>query len=212
MPEELRLTEIDDGNRADHARLTEGDKCLFLFEYTSGQKWNFSATNGLISTLKRKPGQKGKYYKDQEIGKVGRYFRTTLADDWLTNATLVPIPPSKAVGHEHYDPRMERICKAIKPGLDVRCLVRQKTSTTAAHELAGKPRPSIADLLDNYEIDKNLCVPTPVSIGVFDDVLTAGTHFKAVQSILTDRFPDVPIFGIFIARRVFPEKSGEDWF
>jgi hypothetical protein len=42
-------------------------------------------------------------------------------------------------------------------------------------------------------------------------VLTAGTHFVAMRTMLRDRFPQAPIFGFFIARRVFPpldEQSG----
>lgn len=212
MPDELRLTEIDDGNREIHPRLVSTDNCLFLFEYTSGKRWDFSATNGLINTLKRKPGQKGQYYKDQAIGQVASYFRSTLNLKWLNSATLVPVPPSKTQNHPEYDPRMERICRAIAPGLDVRCLVRQATSTVAAHELGGAPRPAVEDLLSNYVIDENVAQPTPTAIGIFDDVLTAGTHFKAVQSILNDRYPGVPTYGMFIARRVFPQVEVEDWF
>jgi len=40
-------------------------------------------------------------------------------------------------------------------------------------------------------------------IGILDDVLTAGTHFRAMQTVLSDRFPGVPIIGLFVARRVF---------
>lgn len=212
LPEDLRLTEIDDSNRDIHARLTSDDNCLFLFEYTSGQKWDFSATNGLISTLKRKPGQKGQYYKEQAISQCATYFRNTLNENWLASATLVPVPPSKAEGHPEYDNRMERICRLVRPGQDVRNLVRQRTSTVAAHELGGAPRPSIEDLIENYIISEAEANPAPTVIGIFDDVLTAGTHYKAVKTVLARRFPNVPIYGIFIARRVFPQVSIEDWF
>lgn len=212
MADGLRLTAIDDGNRELHPRLTVDDKCVFLFEYTSGKRWDFSSTNGLISTLKRKPGQKGQYYKNQAIARCGEMFRQTLSADWLQQGTLVPVPPSKALGHPEYDNRMERICRSIGLNLDVRLLVRQRISTTAAHELGQAPRPSVEDLIVNYEIDETLVVPTPKAIAIFDDVLTAGTHFKAMQTVLSTRFPGIPIFGIFIARRVFPEVSVEDWF
>lgn len=46
--------------------------------------------------------------------------------------------------------------------------------------------------------------PPPRAIGIFDDVLTAGTHFRAMDTILRARFPNVPITGIFLARRVLP--------
>lgn len=212
MADGLRLTAIDDSNRDLHPRLTADDKCVFLFEYTSGKRWDFSTTNGLINTLKRKPNQKGQFYKNQAIEHCGALFRQTLSADWLKQGTLVPVPPSKALNHPEYDNRMERICRSIGANLDVRLLVRQRASTTAAHELGQAPRPSVQDLLANYEIDETLAVPAPTAIAIFDDVLTAGTHFKAMQAILTGRFPRIPIFGIFIARRVFPEVPVEDWF
>ncbi|QXP89654.1 hypothetical protein [Methylococcus capsulatus] len=44
--------------------------------------------------------------------------------------------------------------------------------------------------------------PPPKVIGLFDDVLTTGAHFKATQSMLQETFPGVRVIGLFIARRV----------
>lgn len=211
MPDPIRLTEIDESNIAIHPRLTLADKCLFLFEYTSGKRYDFSATNDLISTLKRKPGQKGAYYKNQAINRCAAYFAQSLNSDWLTAATLVPAPPSKALGHPEYDDRIERICRQIRPGLDVRPIVRQSTSTVAAHEVGAATRPTVDDLLAIYEIDEAIAAPVPRQIGIIDDVLTAGTHFRALEAKLKERFPGVPIVGLFIARRVFPEIEFPDF-
>lgn len=203
MSDEIRLTEIDASNIELHARLTEHDRCLFLFEYTSGQDYTFSATNNLISNLKKKPGAGGQYYKEQAIARCAGYLRAALSGDWLKYATLVPVPPSKAPGDPLYDDRIERVCKLIYPGTDVRLLVRQTASTAAAHEVSLGERLSVEDLLAVYEIDEAKAEPTPKVIGVVDDVLTAGTHFRAMEHVLRDRFPNVAVFGIFIARRVF---------
>lgn len=212
MPDEIRLTAIDESNIGPHARLTADDKCYFVFEYTSGQGYDFSATNNLISNLKKKPGAKGQYYKDQAIGRCAAVLRQTLNRDWLTGATLVPVPPSKAVGHPDHDNRMERICRAIQAGLDVRPLVRQTASIAAAHEAGAGARPTVEELLAIYAIDEGLAQPPPTNIGVFDDVLTAGTHYRAMEITLRGRFPGVSIFGIFIARRVFPTPDFEECF
>jgi hypothetical protein len=212
LPDEIRLTAIDESNIGLHARLTAEDKCFFLFEYTSGQGYDCSATNNLIANLKKKPAAKGQYYKNEAIGRCAAVLRQTLAADWLAGATLVPLPPSKAADHPEHDPRMERICRAIQPGLDVRPLVRQTMSTAAAHEAGAGERPSVEDLLAIYEIDETLAQPAPTAIGIFDDVLTAGTHYRAMEITLRDRFPGVPIFGIFIARRVFPTSDFDEFF
>ena len=211
MPEELRLTAIDESNIGLHARLTAEDKCYFLFEYTSGQGYDFSATNNLVSNLKKKPGTKGGYYKDQAIGSCAAFLRRTLNADWLAGATLVPVPPSKAVGHPEHDNRMERICRSIAPGLDVRPIIRQTQSTVAAHEAGAGDRLTVEDLLAIYAVDEALANPAPSHIGVFDDVLTAGTHYRAMEIALRSRFPGAQIFGIFIARRVFPTANFDEW-
>jgi hypothetical protein len=48
-------------------------------------------------------------------------------------------------------------------------------------------------------------MPAPVRIGVVDDVLTLGAHFRAMKHVLQQRFPGVPVVGFFIARRVHPK-------
>ena len=209
MPELIRLTEIDATNIDLHPRLTADDKCFFLFEYTSGKGYGFSSTNSLISNLKKKPDANGQGYKAAAINECATTLRRALNDDWLKQATLVPVPPSKAVGDPMYDNRMERICTTMGAALDVRLLVRQTVSMAAAHELAPGARPSVEDLLEVYEINEALTTPLPKMIGVFDDVLTAGTHYRAMKSILTERFPSVPIYGFFIARRVFATPDFE---
>jgi len=203
LPDEIRLTEIDDSNIGLHGRLNQDDKCYFVFEYTSGQTYAFSATNDLIINLKKKPGAPGQYYKQQAINRAAAFLRATLSGDWLTDATLVPVPPSKAVGDPLHDDRMERVCRLIRPGLDIRAVVRQTQSTIAAHEVPLGDRLSVEDLLAVYAIDETRTDPAPKMIGIVDDVLTAGTHYRAMQIKLAERFPGVPIFGIFLARRVF---------
>jgi 8-oxo-dGTP pyrophosphatase MutT (NUDIX family) len=44
--------------------------------------------------------------------------------------------------------------------------------------------------------------PTPCAIILFDDIITSGAHFKAVQEIIHKAFPNAPIIGLFVARNV----------
>lgn len=202
----MRLSQIDDSNRDDHARLTPADQCYFLYEYTSGQTWAFSSTNSLISNLKKKPSlldANQSYYKDRAIYDAASALRQTLNPNALQNVTLVPVPGSKAPGHPDYDPRMDRVCSLISSTIDIRNLVVQTDSTEAAHEAGDGDRITVQQLLDVYQIDEALVQPVPTTIWIMDDVLTAGTHFKAMQIILAQRFPEIPVFGVFIARRVF---------
>ena len=203
-----RLRRIDEQSRPDHARLSPDDDCVFLYEYTSGRDYSFSATNSRISNLKKKRGAPGYGYKNGAIVVTALDFGAAINPQWLDGATLVPVPPSKAKIDPDYDDRMSRICRGIRAAspLDVREMVVQRKSLPAAHE---GQRPSVEDLLQVYEIDESLTEPAPRWIGVFDDVLTAGTHFVAMKKVLRARFPTVPIAGFFIARRVFPNPFEE---
>jgi len=206
----MRLSEIDDSNRGDHMRLVDGDNCLFLFEYTSGRDYTFSATNDLINNLKKKPtaSQAQLGYKNGAIIRCATTLRDALNPAWLDTATIIPVPGSKAADHPDYDNRMERVAKLIRPGLDVRNLVIQDQSTTAAHEAGfGGDRVTVDELLELYRIDEALTGPAPSNIGILDDVLTAGTHFRAMKTVLAHRFPTATITGLFIARRVFPPAA-----
>lgn len=200
----VRFRKIDDQNRGHHSYLTADDDCLFLLEYTSGQDYSFSATNSLISNLKKKPSlaSTGPYrYKLEAIDACGVALGEAIAPKWLAAGTLVPVPPSKARGDPEYDDRILKICCAIPGAVDVRELVVQTRSLPAAHE--SDQRPSIDDLLTVYRIDESKVAPAPRSIAIIDDVLTNGTHFRAMTTTLQHRFPGVPISGLFIARRVF---------
>jgi predicted amidophosphoribosyltransferase len=205
-----RLLEIDAQSRPDHSNLTPGDDCYYLYEYTSRKGYSFSATNNLISNLKKKLGTPGYQYKVRAIGAAAQDLATAINSKWLDGATLVPIPPSKAKGDPGYDDRMLQVCRLIRPKpppLDVRELVVQRNSLPAAHE--SQQRPAVDDLLREYEIDERLVNPAPQRLGVFDDVLTVGTHFVAMKRLLASHFPGVAVSGFFIARRVFPNVFEE---
>ncbi len=200
----IRFRQIDDSNRGDHYHLTADDACLYLLEFTSGQGYSYSKANSLISNLKKKPSASPAElgYKREAIAKCAVALGQALDHDWIRQSVIVPVPPSKIVNDPAYDDRMFDIAAAIQPAADVRRLVRQTRSMVASHE-AGNARNTVDELLDAYEIDEALTAAPFGQIGVLDDVLTAGTHFRAVHTVLSRRFPGVPITGIFIARRVF---------
>jgi len=54
----------------------------------------------------------------------------------------------------------------------------------------------------------------PVTVGVVDDLLTTGSHFRAVKDMIFEKKPNCRVVGFFIARRAIPdpfkELSAED--
>lgn len=211
-----RLTIIDDLTRPDHYYLDADDTCYFLGEYTARKSYKFSATNQLISNLKKPVSVRREYqwrYKEQAIRQAAEALRFALSDEDLNSSTFVPIPPSKAKNDSLYDDRMLRILKAIRPQprLDIRELIIQKMSTNAIH-LTEDRRPPPHDLLELYDIDGELLEPPPSNIVLFDDVITTGTHFKAAKKIIGEKFPNADILGLFIARRALDSIDMEDMF
>jgi hypothetical protein len=85
----------------------------------------------------------------------------------------------------------------------------QRISLRAAHE--SSDRPSVQELMTNYQIDETLCANPPNVIGIVDDVLTVGNHFRAMSNKLSQRFPNADIVGIFVARRAIPHENFDDF-
>lgn len=189
---------------ADHARLVAGDECFYFGEYTARKGFAFSEMNNLILNLKKSVDLIGSAqwrWKEKAIVDASQLFREALSSNGLF--TLIPIPPSKAKNDPLYDDRMLRILHhAVDSWIapDIRELVLQRTSTDAVH--LTDDRPALQTLIDNYFIDEEKIYPIPVNIFIIDDVLTTGCHFKAMQHILRQQFPNANIYGIFIARRV----------
>jgi predicted amidophosphoribosyltransferase len=150
-------------------------------------------------------------YKEKAIGEAAAAFRSALNDDWLNIATLVPIPPSKAKDNPFYDDRLVRMLQGIRtePDLDLRELIIQHTSTVAVHDQENRPSPD--QIQANYRIDNPLREPLPQVIGLFDDVLTTGAHYRAASAVLRQNFPGVRVIGFFIARRVPEAVDIEDF-
>lgn len=209
-----RLTKIDELALPDHWYLTPEDTCYFLGEYTARKGYAFSVTNNLVLNFKKPVTRRGQaqwQYKEQAIVQAAAAFRASLNVEWLNVATLVPIPPSKAKTDPLYDDRLVRMLKAIRatPALDVRELIIQTQSTDAVHDQTTRPRPDQIEAI--YQVDASLKTPAPTVIGLFDDILTTGAHFRAAQAVLQRAFPGVRIIGVFIARRV-PESSNVEDF
>ena len=209
-----RFTKIDDLTRPDHWYLAKDDACYFIGEYTARQPYSFSVTNQLISNFKKTMDRRGRpewRYKGQAILQAADAFKTALKPDALDRLTFVPIPPSKAKDDPLYDDRLTQMLHAVRPNLslDIREIIVQKTSTDAVH--ASDERPTPQQIEELYRIETTLTTPGPCFIAIVDDILTTGAHFQAAKSILSTRFPEVSVVGLFIARRVPDTSNVEDF-
>ena len=198
------LTRIDDLTFPDHYRLDATDECYFVGEYTARAGYSHSATNDLIHNLKKGMERNDRpewRYKIWAITTAASQLRTSLNPDYLRVATFVPVPPSRAKGDPLHDDRMVQVLQQLGAGVDARESVVQGESYDPSHG-AVNSRPGPDELYQNYRMDEAGVLPAPKSIAVVDDVLTTGAHFKAMQRILNEAFPAVPLIGVFLARRV----------
>lgn len=215
-----KLTRIDEAVRLDHDCISESDNCYYLGEYivnrlTSNQPWKHSKVNNWIYNFKKPMERKDKpdfIYKKTVMIEASRL----LAPHFVKNCekmTFVPIPPSKTQDDPLYDDRVFKVLDLINKGsdgkLDIRRLITQKQSLSADHEatLTGTARKSIEELRSNYVFIDSLAADIKPIICIFDDVLTTVRHYRAMSDLLTEKFPDRRIIGVFLARTVHIDSS-----
>ena len=89
-----------------------------------------------------------------------------------------PMPSSKTRDDAEYDGRIPQILMEVAKGrqVDIRELVVMKRSVQQSH--LGQERVSIPELVDSMSLDEGIADPAPHSIGIFDDVITTGRHFR----------------------------------
>lgn len=142
--------------------------------------------------------------KQAAIDTVASVLRRCCDRRWVQDATWSPIPTSGAFGTREYDDRLSRTLRIAFEGYDcdVRDLLRQTASTKPDH--AAVRRLSSGSLYGLLQVDLASLVKRPLRhrIILFDDLLTSGKHFKCCQGRLHETVPQVPVSGLFFARRV----------
>lgn len=208
-----RFSRVDELALPDHYYLSEDDACYYIGEYTARKGYRYSATNGLIFNFKKKMNMKDTTqwrYKGEATRQVAATFREAIGEASLKALTFVPVPPSKSKDDEMYGGRLTQMLRAMDPtgDLDIREIVVQDVSTLEVHLMDDRPRPD--EIEEWYRLDESLTEPTPPTIAVVDDLLTTGSHFKAMKAVLATCFPSAHIIGLFIARRVPNTDDPED--
>ena len=202
----IRLSKIDALFLPHHRYLEAGDECYYWGEYQVHQGYSAGPTNQLISNLKISPAHRASrryFYKEQAIASIGHALRGPLVAGNEAPRTVVPIPPSKTRDHQEYDDRMMQIARLMVAGTgsEAREIVQQRESYQASHTVPAADRVTLETLLQNYEIAPDEARPHETVL-ILDDVLTQGKHFRAVKMKIRDRFPQVRIMGLFVARAV----------
>ena len=201
---------IGDLERSDHWHLTEADSCFFLGEYTSRAGYGHSKTNQLIHNLKKSPLTRGTSqwpHKMRAIQDVARVMRAGLKPEFIQRFTFVPIPTSKSADHPEYDDRLAQIARLIAPGGDIRDPLYTVATRNALHVDDARRDP--VALRQSLAIRQATLAPPPQHIVLLDDVITTGCSFRVCSDLLHEAFPNVPILGLFVARRVIQSVADD---
>lgn len=202
---------LDEHLRTDHSYLTAADQCSCLSEYLPGRGYRAGLVNQLIANLKCPPSiaavdPRRRYYKRRAIDEIARALRGALSRSSVESATWIPIPPSRPALDADHDDRLRRIlATAFRDyDLDLRPVLCQSESTVADH--AGGRRLTADALYRVIALDRQLLAlrPPRERIVLFDDLLTSGKHYKCCERRLREALADIPISGLFVARRVLP--------
>jgi hypothetical protein len=199
--------------RADHCFLDGADDCWCLADYVPGRATAGNRVNQLIGNLKCRPSiaridARRRHYKREAIGEIARALRAAVSRSWVECATWIPIPTSRPAPDADYDDRLQRILRQAfgDYALDLRAVLHQRRATAADH--ASARRLSVATLDQLLGLDRALLLSAPVRerVVLFDDVLTTGKHYKCCERCLRQALAQVPILGLFVARRVLHRR------
>jgi hypothetical protein len=204
---------LDEDARTDHPYLTAADHCRCLAEYLPGRGYRASLVNQLIVNLKCAPliaaaEPRRRHYKLQAIDDIARALRTALSQSAVECATWIPIPPSRPACDADYDDRLQRILVAAFGDfdLDLRGLLYQSEGTAPDHASARRLTADALYRLIGLDREALELKPPRECIVLFDDVLTTGKHYKCCERRLREALADIPISGLFVARRVLPRR------
>jgi hypothetical protein len=92
------------------------------------------------------------------------------------------------------------LLRTVRPRLpDIRELVLLNTDT-----VANEKNISPEARAENYEINDQCECPDPTDVIIVDDMLAGGSHFKGMKIVLSGRFPQARLYGLFLSRAIRP--------
>lgn len=201
LPNTLRI--LDENQRSEHYYVSDSDNIYFFGEYEPNKRYNESEVNSFIGNIKKNPDRRSMpdwRYKAAAIDKAAERLSSTCTN--FSNYIWVPVPSSKIVGDPQHDNRLVEILNRTRlpDPPNIKEIITQKVSAHP-HHLAGENRPNVSELRENYIFHNNLLHSDDSHFVIFDDLLTAGCHFKACKDLILEWKPLASIVGIFLARR-----------
>jgi len=189
------------------ARLTPKDRCFYARDYASGKDYSYSEANSLIKNFKKSVSKRGTsewHYKEQAIKQFANELFTWLGD-LDEEFFIAAIPPSKRRDDPEFDSRLDTMLTEFERQCQKAHVVRpveRATSMLPAH-ISGSHRPTVEEAYES--LSWTPLSPPPTTLVLVDDVITAGTTYKACQRLIEENAPELKVYGVFWARTIWPD-------
>jgi predicted amidophosphoribosyltransferase len=164
----------------EHCFLDSSDECYFANLYDSPCQ---PAIKPFIILLKQG--------NETAILAAVKELALALPHDWIQQYTFVPMPPSRG------DKDSVRAIVQKLPVADARVLLVQKENTRSSHQ-GWRPTPIHRSRF--MRLNEAETEPKPGTIVVVDDVLATGSHFRSAKMVVRERWPNIRVMGVFLAR------------
>ena len=203
----MRLCRIDELTRREHYYLGDEDLCFYFGDYCGRNGRAHGTMSALVHDLlqPRDAGvPKQEYRKDRALSRVAQWLHEVFDPATIRDATFVPLPQSGSGVQTDSDDRIFRILKRGAEDLDIRRLI-EMDDTSRSGEVNLRSGPDV--LYGHMRVVLALTEPKPNAIFLVDDVLTTGANYVAAKKRILQLLPDLPVFGLFVARKAL--DSGE---
>ena len=178
------------------------DVWLYAREYKSGTGYEGGRANSLVLNFKKPPSSKNNKWAWSYREEAIMQFKKDVEHLISVKGALTAVPSSKTKDHPEYNNRFEDLFKEILrslPGWWVEWPVEIKENQDPAHR-SGKRSPEF--FKKNY-IWNGFKYKEPKVLYVFDDVITTGSHLRAMSDFLRENKYTGKIIGICWAKTIW---------
>jgi len=185
--------------------LQDGDECFYARDYIAEGGYKASEANQLISNFKKEVSKRGRpewRYKVDSITQFANELYSIIPSDFV----VAHIPSSKRKADADYDSRLDDVLRELKGFNSTLTIVEPFTvkNTLIKTSYGGERKQSV--FYNNLQWQGGLPAGLQ-SIILVDDVITSGAHFKACKQLLTEKLPQLKVYGVFWAKTVWPENE-----
>ena len=179
------------------------DIWVYAREYQSGTGYEGGPTNSLVLNLKKSPSKRGRRewsYREKAI----KQFKEDVEPLLKTNpysGVLTAVPSSKTKDHPEYNNRFEDLFRELLQSLP-RWLVEWPVEIKEDQEPVHLSGERNLELFKQNYIWKGFKNKEPKILCIFDDVITTGSHLRAMSDFLRENKYKGKIIGICWAKTI----------